>query len=219
MAKIEYSPLVKSISGNFGSTNGYTRFGINLIRKKRTASSTSTPAQIRQRNAARYIGQAMTTGLPNLKTAYKLIQSGRPSGIRAAKRYRDLSWFSNFYSVIRNSMNNEPIKTGTRGEFGIGFGTITLHKEPVLNDYITWTGRDLDRDAVVILAYTQWSESGKWDTTTTANIELNVGSYTLGVLPSIIRMWTTNRNAPQYSTFGECFVYAEKINLNVRPRL
>ncbi len=219
MAIVEYGDLVRNISGNFGGSNGYRRLGKTIIRRRRGPVSGETPAQRRQRNAARYISIALTTGPPSLKTAYKLIQSGRPSGRRAEKRYRDSSWYANFYSVIRRSMNTEPQRTETRRGFGIGFGTITLHREPVLNDYITWTGRDTDRDAIVILAYTQWLENGAWDVTTVANLDFNRGSYTLGVLPTVIRLWTTNRNSPQYTNFGDCFVFGNKIDLNIKPYL
>ena len=220
MARVVYGNLVKSIHGNFGSSNGYTRFGQTILRRRRGTVSGETPNQRLQRNAARYIGMALTTGTPHLRSAWPLIQSGRPENWRKEKRYRDSSWFANMYAAFRRSLNKDAIRTETRGDFGIGFRRqLTTHKPPVLNHYITWTGRGSPEEVALKLIYTQWSQSGKWEFTNLSNLQFNQGNYTLSLLPNCVTLITQFAGAPELSNFGEAIVFLNNIQLANQPTL
>ena len=219
MAKVIYGNLIESISGNFGSSNAYVRGGVKILRKRRGPQTGQTPAQQRERNAARYIGMALTTGTPELTRIRKLLQTGKFSGDRNLPNRKNSSWYANFYATIRKSLNNTPTFTDVDGYFFASFGSLTLHKEPVLADYVTWTGRDTERDAVAHIIYTQWNESGKWDVTNQSTLDFNAGSYTFSLLPNIVIMFVGRETLPNIGNIGDCWCYANNIDLNITPSL
>ena len=219
MAKVIYGNLVKSISGNFGASNGYSRNNVQIIRKRRGTVSGETQAQRLQRNAARYIGMALTTGTPHLRSAWPLIQSGTPRDWRAEKRYKESSWYANMFTAFRRSLNNIAISTKTEGQFGFGFGTIETHKPVGLADYITWTGRGNPNEVACRLILTQWSQQGEWEFTRLSNIQLNFGTLTIGSLPNCITLLTIPAQQPELSNFGEAIVFLNQIQLANKPTL
>ena len=219
MAIVRYGNLISEISGNFGGSNAYTRFGKKIIRKRRGPQSGETTQQRYQRNAARYIGMALTTGTPHLRSAWPLIQSGTPRDWRNQPNYKESSWYANMYAAMRRSLNGVAERTQTFGQFGIGFGDITTHKQPVLNDYISWTGRGNPNEIQLKLIYTQWSQSGNWEFTNLSNLQFNQGTYTLNLLPNCVTLLTIPVGPPEFSVFGDCFVYLNNIQLANKPTL
>ena len=219
MAKVVYGNLVKSISGNFGSSNGYTRSGQTLLRRRRGTVTGETTPQRLQRNAARYIGMALTTGTPQLRSAWPLIQSGTPRSWRAQKKYKISSWYANMFTAIRRSLNKDAERTQTFGQFGASFGNIVTHKPQGLNDYITWTGRGDPNQVRLKLIYTQWSQSGSWEFTRLSNLQFNEGTLTLSLLPNCVTLFTVPTFLPEFTTFGDCFTYLSHVQLANQPTL
>ena len=219
MAKVVYGNLVKSISGNFGASNGYTRNNQQIIRKRRGTVTGETQAQRLQRNAARYIGMALTTGTPHLRSAWPLIQSGTPRNWRAEKRYKESSWFANMFTAFRRSLNDVAISTKTEGQFGVGFGTVTTHKPTGLADYLTWTNRHNPNEVACRIIVTTWSQQGAWISTALRPIDFNIGSLTLGILPNCTTMLTIRQGQPELSNFGEAIVFLNQIHLENKPTL
>ena len=219
MAIVQYRELVRSISGNFGGNNAYQLRGKNILRARRGPQSGQTPAQRLQRNKARYFNIAITTGLPTLQEQYKIIQKGKPEGKRAQRNYKETAWYGNWFEVFNRGYNKQPASTLTYGTWPHRLGTVTYHDEPVLNDYITWTGRDPSGQTTLRLIYCQWNEQGKWDSTNTAILNFGTGSYTMSLLPNLVILTTTEGNGFPNENFGDCFMIGANINPAIEPSL